>query len=98
MVAEFSSSIFSGDMTKNVRLSKSKEWKIIQVGSAQKVVVIKMYVLNLHILMKIKNSFFQTSKNDMTIIFLQLMTNKQNELAYLTERKSLTFVSLQRIR
>ena len=68
-------------MSENVRLSKSKEWKIIRVESAQKEVVIKMNVLNLQILMELKNSFFQTSKNDMTMISLQLMTNREIERA-----------------
>ena len=55
-----------------------------------------MNVLNLQISMELKNSFFQTSKNDMTMS-LQLMTNRQNEHAYLPEGRSLTFFSLHRL-
>ena len=44
-----------------------------------------MNVLNLQILMELKNSFFQTSKNDMTMISLQLMTNREIERASIKE-------------
>ena len=46
----------------------------------------------------IEKFFFKTSKNDITMISLQLMTNRQNEHAYLTKGRSLTFFSLHRLR
>ena len=47
--------------------------------------------------MELKISFFQTSINDMTLISLQLMTNRQNKHAYLTDGRSLTYFSLHRL-